>query len=136
MLPLNIYIYTLGLDFMYLWDNHPPRGSCTEFVAFHCFSYPRPGWLWEGAVILIQACSLFSPMWVCIECDMGNPLGDQTLTLHTRNGGGTICPLASETCYQIDIGLCLRFRAGVLSREPDSPDLSPQWSPCYQGLTH
>ena len=65
---------------------------------------------------------------------MGNPLGDQALTLHTRNRGGTICPLLCEICFQIYVGLCLRIRAGVLLGA-GSPWLSPQWSP-FSGVSY
>ena len=69
-------------------------------MAFHHFGRPRPERLQKGTVILFRPVA-FSPVWVCIECGMGNPKY-QALMLHTRNGGGTIRPLVFET-YGLDL---------------------------------
>ena len=128
--PLNIYIYTLGLDYYPGIITHP--GSLVPSSQHFTISAA----LGQGSCGRAQSSLFrpvaFSPMWVRIKCGMGNLLEDQALTLHTRNGGGTICPLLCEICYQIYVGLCLRIRAGVLLGA-GSPLLSPQWSPCFRG---
>ena len=119
--PLNIYIYTLGLD-LYPWDITHPGGLVPSSQHFTISATPGQGSCGRVQSSLFRPVA-FSPMWVHIECGMGNPLGDQALTLHTRNGGGTICPLLCEICCQIYIGLCLRIRASVLlgAGPPDCP---------------
>ena len=111
--PLNDIVYTPGLD-RYPGISPTQRVSYLSLWHYTSLADPRPGQLEEGTVIPFGPVA-FSPQWVRIECGMGNWLGDLALTLHTRNGGGTICPLLCEICFQIYIGLCLRIRAGVLS---------------------
>ena len=53
----------------------------------------------------------FSPVWGRIECGMGNLLGDQALTLHTRNGGRSLCPpsgrpLLGSQMHSESLGQC------------------------------
>ena len=90
-IPLNIIVYTPGLD-------HYPGISPTQGVLYLSLQHytssadPRPGQLGEGTVIPFRPVA-FSPHWVHIECGIRNQLGDLALTLHTRNGGGPLCPL-------------------------------------------
>ena len=120
-LPLNIYIYTLGLDHYPGIITHP--GSLVlSLQHFTVSAAPGQGGYRRAQSSLFRPVA-FSPVWGCVECGIRNQLGDPALTLHTRNGGGTICPLLCEICCQIYIGLCLRIRASVLlgAGPPDCP---------------
>ena len=119
--PLNIYIYTLGLDHYPGIITHP--GSLIPSLRNFTISTA----LGQGSCGRVQS-SLFRPVAfspVCgavLKCGMGNPLGDQALMLHTRNGGGTLRPLSCDLGWvQICVGLCLRIRVRMDTATPDLP---------------
>ena len=108
--PLNIYIYTLGLDYYPGIITHP-GGLVPSSWHFTVSATPGQGGCGRAQSSLFRPVA-FSPVWGRIECGMGNPLGDQALTLHTRNRGGTICSLVFEICFLSRSGLGCVWESG------------------------